>query len=142
MGCYKYIKISLSVLSEEIISQYNLLQLESNRWVYLEIRKGMPGLKQSGRIANDRLKIHFSKFGYSPVAQTPSIWKHATKDICFSLMVDDFGVKYVGKDTSDHLIQTLKNLYTISIDWNGSIYCGLTINWDYGKSIYDIYMPT
>ena len=57
-------------------------------------------------------------------------------------MVDDFGVKYVGKDTADHLIQALKNLYTISIDWTGSLYCGITINWDYGKSICDISMPT
>ena len=42
-------------------------------------------------------------------------WKHATKDTCFSLVVDNFGVKYVGKDTADHLIQALKKLYTISI---------------------------
>ena len=102
----------------------------------------MPGLKQAGRIANDRLKIHLAKFGYSPVAQTPSLWKHATKDICLSLVVDDFGVKHVGKDTADHLIQVLNNLYTISIDWTGSLYCSLTINWDYDKRICDISMPT
>ena len=91
--------------------------------VYLEpIVRDAAGLKQAGRIANDRLKIHFAKFGYSPVTRTPSLWKHATKDICFSLVVDDFGVKHVGKDTADHLIQSLKKLYTISIDWTGSLY--------------------
>ena len=66
MGRYKYMKISLAILPEEITAQYNLLQLSSNGWVYLEIRKVMPGLKQAGRIANDRLKIHLAKFGYSP----------------------------------------------------------------------------
>ena len=86
-------KISLAILPEEIIAQYNLLQLAPNGWVYPEIRKGMPGLKQAGRIANDRLKIHLAKFGYSPVSRTPYIWKHSTKDICFSLVVNDFGVK-------------------------------------------------
>ena len=121
-------KISLAILPEEIIAQYNLLQLASKGWVYLKTRKGMPGLKQASRIANDRLKIHLAKFGYSPVDRTPSLWKHATKDICFSLVVDDFGAKYVGKDTADHLIQALKKLYTISIDYTGSLYCGLTIN--------------
>ena len=110
-------KISMAILTEEIIAQYNLLQLASNGLVYLEIRKCMPGLKQAGRIENERLKIHLIKFGYSPVARTPSLWKHATKDICVSLVVDDLGVKYVGKDTADHLIQALKKLYTISIDW-------------------------
>ena len=57
-------------------------------------------------------------------------------------MVDNFGVKHVGKDTSDHLIQALKKLYTISIDWTGSLYFGLTINWDYDKRICDISVPT
>ena len=134
MGRYKYMKTSLAILPEEIISQYNLLQLASNGWVYMEIHKGMPGLKQAGHIANDRLKIHLANFGYSPVAQTPSIWKHATKYICFSLVVNDFGFKYnfgfkyVGKDTADHLIQALTKLYTIYINWTGSLYCGLTIN--------------
>ena len=102
----------------------------------------MPSLKQAGRIANNRLKIHLANFVYSPVARTPSLWKHATKDICFSLVVDDFGVKHVGKGTADHLIQAFKKLYTISIDWTGSLYCGLTINWDYDKNICDISMPT
>ena len=142
MGRYEYMKTSLAILPEEIIVQYNLLQLASNGWVYLEIRKVTPGLKQAGRIANDRLKIHLAKFGYSPVALTPSFWKHAIKDICFSLVVENFGVKYVGKDTADHIIQALKNLYTIFIDWTGSLYCGLTINWDYDKRICDISMPT
>ena len=135
-------KISLAILPEDIIAQYNLLQLASNGWVYLEIRKVMPGLKQAGRIANDRLKIHLAKFGYPPVARITSLWKHATKDICFSLVVDNFGVKYVGKDTVDHLIQTLKKLYTIFINWTGSLYCGLTIKWNYDKSICDISMHT
>ena len=115
MGRYDYMKISLAILPEETIAQYNLLQLASNRWLYLEICKGMPGLKQAGLIMNNRLKIHLAKFGYSPVTRIPSLWKHATKDICFSLVVDNFGVKYVSKDTVDHLIQALKKLYTISI---------------------------
>ena len=134
--------ISLDIIPEEIIAQCNLLQLVSNRLVHLEIREGMPGLKQSGHIANDRLHIHLSKFGYYPVAQTPSLWKYATRDIFFSLVFDDFSVKYVGKETADHLIQNLQKLYTISIDWNGSLYCGLTLNWDYDKRTCDISMST
>ena len=58
------------------------------------------------------------------------------------VLVDDYNFKYVGKDTADHLIQALKKLYTISINWTGSLYCGLTIKCDYNKSICDISMPT
>ena len=49
---------------------------------------------------------------------------HATKPVLFSLVVDDFGVKYIDKENADHLIQALQKLYTISIDWNGSLLCG------------------
>ena len=67
MTRYEYMEISLDILPKEIIALCNLFQLASNGWVYLETRKGMPGLKQAGRIENNRLQIHFSKFGYSPV---------------------------------------------------------------------------
>ena len=115
MARYEYMNIILDILPEEIIAQYNLYQLASNRWVYLEIHKGIPGLKQVGRVANDRLHICLFKFGYSPAAQTSSLWKNATKDIYFHLVVNNFGIKYVGKETADHIIQALQNLYTISI---------------------------
>jgi hypothetical protein len=49
----------------------------------------------------------------------------------FSLVVDDFGVKYEGKDNADHLIHALRQLYTISISWEGSLYLGLSLHWDY-----------
>ena len=56
----------------------------------------MPGFKQAGRIANDRLKAHLAHFDFAPVPRTPALWKHATKPITFSLIVDNFGVKYIG----------------------------------------------
>ena len=101
----------------------------------------MPGLKQASRIANDRLKSHLAQFGFAPVPRTPALWKHNTKPILFSLVVDDFGVKYTGKENSNHLIQDLQKLYTISIDRTGSLFCGLTIDWDYAAQTCDIYMP-
>ena len=63
----------------------------------MEIRKVISGLKQAGRIANERLKLYLSQFGYAPVPHTPALWKHAAHDITFSLVVDDFGVKYIRK---------------------------------------------
>ena len=134
-------KIALACIPYEIIEQYSLCTLSYDVWVYLEIRKGMPGLKQAGRIANDRLKAHLAHFGFVHVPRTPALWKHNTKPILFSLIVDDFGVKYTGKENSDHLIQALQKLYTISIDWTGSLFCGLTIDWDYASRTCDISMP-
>ena len=100
----------------------------------------MSGLKQSRKIANGRLQLHLSKFGYTLVARTTSIWKHASKNITLALFVDNFRVKYVGNHHNEHLIQVLQQLHTISIDWNGTFFCGLTIAWDYKNRTCDIYM--
>ena len=44
------------------------------------------------------------------------MWKHMSRPIAFTLVVDDFGVKYVGKKNADHLVATLKGKYKISKD--------------------------
>jgi hypothetical protein len=49
-------------------------------------------------------------------------------------MVDDFGVKYVNQDNSDHLIVSIKATYTLTEDWMGDLYCGIKLDWDYKKS--------
>ena len=61
--------------------------------------------------------------------------------ITFTLVVDDFGVKYTGKHTALHLINALKDLYNVSVDYTGTLYCGLTINWDYRAGNVEISMP-
>ena len=69
------------------------------------------------------------------------MWKHKWRPICFSLVVDDFGVKYVGEAHANHLIQALKKDYNISEDWKGQKYCGLTLDWDYEKREVHLSMP-
>ena len=53
MAQYEYTKLALACIPDEIIDQYSLCTLSSDGWVYLETRKGMPGLNQAGRIASD-----------------------------------------------------------------------------------------
>jgi hypothetical protein len=55
--------------------------------------------------------------------------------------VDDFGIKYVGRQHADHLIHALEQLYKCSTDWTGSLYCGLTIQWNYQDNYVAISMP-
>ena len=55
-------------------------------------------------------------------------------------MVDDFGVKCVGKQHTKHLIEFLKENYEISEDWEGSEYWGLKLDWDYTKKKFHLYM--
>ena len=98
----------------------------------MEIEKGVYGLPQAGKIANDKLKLHLEKFGYEP-APIPGLWRHQTCPLQFSLAVDDFGIKYERQEDITHLLDALKTVYKISEDWYGKLYCGLNLEWDYYK---------
>jgi hypothetical protein len=141
MARFEYMKLPIALIPDEIIAHYHLRDIAHEGYVYLEVRKGMPGLKQAGKIANDRLTKHLATFGYAPVARTPSLWKHATLPIMFSLVVDDFGVKYSGTAAANHLIHALRQMYQITVDWEGSQYLGLQLRWDYVKRTVDLSMP-
>jgi hypothetical protein len=92
---YEYMRLPLSILPLDIIEKYKLTHLAVNGWVYLEIRKGMYGLKQAGLLTNQLLQKRLKPFVYHPARHTPGLWFHNTKHTAFSLVVDDFAVKYV-----------------------------------------------
>jgi hypothetical protein len=58
----------------------------------------------------------------------PGYWKHMWQPISFTLVVDDFSVKYSGKEHIHHLIQVLKQDNQIEEDWGGAQYIGLTVD--------------
>jgi hypothetical protein len=96
-------KMMLSRFPEEIVQEYNLNALAVNSWVYIEILKGMYGLKQAGLLANQLLQTRLAPFGYYPERHTPGLWLHKSRPISFTLVVDDFAVKYMGKQHAEHL---------------------------------------
>ena len=65
--------------------------------------------------------------GYVKEKLTPVFWTHQWRPILFTLCVDDFGVKYVGKQHADHLMQVLSEHYTILHDWMGAKYLGIDL---------------
>ena len=69
----EYMKMKLKIITQEIIDQYQLQDLEKYGWVYMKTVKGMPGLKQAARPANEGLVHHIAPYGYAPVQHTPSL---------------------------------------------------------------------
>ena len=55
MDIYEYMKIKFDMIPKEIKDKYNLHDKENNGYVYIEIQKGMYGLKQVGVLANEHL---------------------------------------------------------------------------------------
>jgi hypothetical protein len=67
-------KMLLSHFPEEIVQQYNINALAVDGWVYIEIRKGVYGLKQAGLLANQLLQTRLAPFGNYPARHTPGLW--------------------------------------------------------------------
>jgi hypothetical protein len=101
----------------------------------------MYGLKQAVLLANQLLQTRLAPFGYYPARHTPGLWLHHTRSIAFTLVVEDFAVKYVGKQHADHLRNALLKTYELTTDWAGTVYSGITLKWDYDNRTCDIYMP-
>ena len=142
MDEYEYIRIPYKWIPEEIRKQYNLQDfVEPDGYVYCEVRKGMYGLKQAARLAFEQLVKNLAPHGYYPVRESPGLWKHNTRDIVFTLCVDDFGIKHGNMDDANHLIESIRKKYKCSVDWTGKNYLGLTLEWNYIKKWVDISMP-
>ncbi len=97
----------------------------------------MCGLPQAGIIAQQLLETRLAAHGYHQSTTTPVLWQHDTRPICFTLVVDDFGVKHVNKDDAEHLLNAIQKYYKCSSDWDAKQYCGLTFKWDYeGRKVH------
>ena len=138
---YEYMRFRLEMIPMEIRIQYNLDAIAVNGWVYVEIRKGMYGLPQAGILANQLLKTRLAPHGYYECKHTPGLWRHKWRPITFVLVVDDFGVKYKGREHALHLAAALKEHYDITTDWTGSLFIGISLKWDYTRRTVQLSMP-
>ena len=66
--------------------------------MYVKIRKGMYGLPQAGLLAQQLLETRLNDKGYFQNEVVPGLWVHKWRSISFTLVVDDFGVKYIGDE--------------------------------------------
>ena len=115
--------------------------MEKDGWVYMKIVKGMPGLKQAARLANERLLHHLALYGYATVQHTPSLWKHESNGIHFSLVVDGFGIKSTSDSATIRLLQALRDKYQITVDPSGTKFLGFVLDWDYSTRKVFLSMP-
>ena len=127
----KYVRIKLSDIPQEFVDEYDLSAADQHGWIYFEILRGCYGLPQSGRLANDLLRNRLEKADYYEAATTPGLWCHKWRPIQFVLLVDNFGIEYVGKEHALHLLKTLEKNYEITTDWEGTKFAGIDLSWNY-----------
>jgi hypothetical protein len=116
------------------MQEYNVSQyVDEKGYAYIEITGAIYGLAQSGYLANQDLIKNLAPFGYYPLTRTPGLWHHQTRPIKFSLVVDDFGVKYVDKHDAQHQLDSIEANYPVKADGTGSKYIGIDLDWNYEK---------
>ena len=131
MDRYKYMRMHISEIPQEIIDEYYLLSKVSDGYVYFRIKKVIYGLKQSGALAAKMFAKILNKEGYYQAKHTKRLWLHKTKDVSFTLVVDDFGVKYCRKRDAEELVALLEGMYSCKCDWRGEQYISVHLDWDY-----------
>jgi hypothetical protein len=105
----KYLRIKITDIPEDFILEYGLAGMEdNNRLIYFEICCVCYGLPQAGILANNLLCDQLEEEGYYEAHSTPGLWQHKWRRVQFCLIIDDFGVEYVGIEYLNHLLMLLK----------------------------------
>ena len=71
----------------------------------------MYGISQAGMLYNNHITKTLYTCGYIPTSNNPGIWRHQTSTISFTLVVKEFGVKYVVQQHDEHLVADITALY-------------------------------
>ena len=98
----------ISIFPQHIIEEYNLPEKVYKGCVWIKIRRSIYGLTQSGKLANEYLRRKIAPHGYYEVKHTPGLRKNISRPIKFTLVVDDFGVKYTRRKDAEHLLGLLE----------------------------------
>jgi hypothetical protein len=63
------------------------------------------------------------------------------QSITFYLVIDNFGIKVTNMADFEHLKKALDEHYTVAVDYEGSLFCGVKLTWDYTHRHVDFSMP-
>jgi hypothetical protein len=127
----EYIRFKYDMIAPNMIKHYSLGKFVVDGFIYARIKKAWYGLKQSGKIAHDDLVEHLKKHGYVKAKRTDGLFVHKERDITFTLVIDDFGIKYTDKADVEHLVAALQEKYPLKVDWEAEQYIGIHLKWNY-----------
>jgi hypothetical protein len=130
----EFVRFRLDLIPPEFAKEYKLYDLATrDGYVYARVNKAWYGLKQAGKIAHDDLVERLAEAGYHKVGLVEGYFRHETRDIDFTLVVDDFLVKYTKDEDLQHLEAAVKKYYKFKIDTEAKQYVGINLKWDYNK---------
>ena len=109
--------------------------------VYLKIVKGMYGLPQAGKIANELLIKRMRTAGYHPCQFTQRLWRHVWRPVTFTFGSRQFWNQVQGRRTGNPFEKTLEKWCDVTVDWTGSKYVGISLMWEYKQRTLETSVP-
>jgi len=137
----EYMWLTRDQVPEDIVAQYGPSVIWQGDRTMVRVTKGIYGLPQAGRLAHEKLVRLLASHGYHPAPNTPCLFRHVSNNVYFTLVVDDFAVKYTDRIAVEHLFATIREEYRLEIDWSGSKYIGMTVHHDRAARTMTLSMP-
>lgn len=138
----EFLSIDAKFIPEATRTEFGLHAFLSGGKFLFRVDKCMYGLPQSGYLSNKHLAMHLATAGYLEDSNVPCLFTHNVSGLQFSLVVDDFGIKYYSMADLQHLIATIeRGGWKYKLDLSGSKYIGLTLNWNYVANFVELTMP-
>ncbi len=128
------VRIDASSISIPTLTKLGLLPFlrhsHGNPFLFCDVLKTVPGLPQSGLLSQLRLVALLTQRGFSETS-TPMLFRHRTHSTAFTLVVDDFLVRYSHPSELDHFVSCLSTLYELKVhqDLPRYTYLGYTIDY-------------
>ena len=133
----EYMWIEPGQIPQRTFEKYGLKNRKTNsKGNYMvRVKRGMYGLPHAGRLAAIKVTALLAKAGYHECRHNKMVFRHDTRDVTFTLVVDDFLIKYSERADAEHLIRTLEEVYVMKTDWEAKKYLGITLDWDYNSAV-------
>ena len=129
-----------SLLSDLQLSPFVQTDRSGQPFLYADVKKCIPGLPQSGLLSQLRLLSHLESHGFYETA-TPMLFRHVSRPISFTLVVDDFGVKYSDVADCRFLRTCLEEQYEVTGSEVGTQYLGYAIAYDRAARTISLSLP-
>jgi hypothetical protein len=141
----QFIKIYTNLFSPEVLSRLSLPPFlkqdkAGKNYILFCIEKTMYGLKEAGKLSNLRLVSLLQSFDFYQ-ANTPGLFRHASRSITFVLVVDDFGVQYHNPSDFAFLVSCLTTLYHVKAHPLASKFLGFALQHDLSNHTFTVSYP-
>jgi hypothetical protein len=109
-------RMKLERIAQDVQELYSLADFEHHGHIYMEISKEHLRSPSSRLPSSGPLVKHLKANKYIQCTNSPSLFRHKTRDIAFTLVMDDFGIMYTRDEEFEHFLATLRKQHEITED--------------------------